>query len=86
MAAGESRDIELALPVMDQRETFVNVSIRKKSRTTYSEANHELGIFQYQAKPNTAHPEIFENNNAIPLSVTENRLDWEIDLKKYGYE
>ncbi|PTB33548.1 beta-galactosidase subunit alpha [Photobacterium phosphoreum] len=82
LAAGESRDIELVLPVMDQRETFVNVSMRKKSRTSYSEANHELGIFQYQAKPNTAYAEHFENNNAMPLTVIENRLDWEIS----GYD
>ena len=54
----------------------------KKSRTAYSEANHELGIFQYQAKPNTAYKEQFENNNAIPLTVIENRLDWEIS----GYD
>ena len=78
LASRDSRDIQLALPELDGRETFINVSVRKNSRTLYSEANHEIGVYQFTLKANTADAPIYRNNNAQPLTVTETPLTWTI--------
>ena len=35
---------QLNLPQLDEREVFVNFTVRKDSRTSYSEANHDIAV------------------------------------------
>ncbi|MCW8327715.1 beta-galactosidase subunit alpha [Photobacterium sp. SDRW27] len=79
---GERRDIQFALPELDEREVFANIAVLKNSRTAYSDANHQLGVFQFSLKPNTAQHPRFVNHNATPLAVVEERLQWIIQ----GYD
>ncbi len=73
--ANSTREIEINLPELDERETFINFRVCKDSRTIYSEANHEIALYQYQLKANTASSPLFINHNAQPLSVNESRLE-----------
>lgn len=72
--ANSRREIEISLPELDERETFINFTVRKNSRTVYSEANHNIAVYQYQLKANTA-SSVLNNHNAQTLSITESRLE-----------
>ncbi|PSW04275.1 beta-galactosidase subunit alpha [Photobacterium rosenbergii] len=74
LAANSSREITIAIPELDQREVFINFTVRKDSRTLYSTANHEIAVYQYLLKESTANQARFVNHNATPLMVEENRL------------
>ncbi|MCQ6453680.1 hypothetical protein NPN23_24735, partial [Vibrio parahaemolyticus] len=56
-------------------EAFVNFTVRKDSRTIYSEANHEIALYQFQLKDNTATLPALVNNNVQPLELEESRLE-----------
>ncbi|EEZ00202.1 beta-D-galactosidase alpha subunit [Vibrio sp. RC586] len=79
LAANSEREIEINLPELDERETFINFTVRKDSRTLYSEANHPVAVYQFALKANTAHYTPFVNHNAQPLVVNENRLEHVIE-------
>lgn len=74
LAANSGREITIAIPELDEREVFINFTIRKDSRTLYSEANHEIAVYQYQLKENTTTESSFVNHNATPLRAEESRL------------
>ncbi|AIU67716.1 beta-galactosidase subunit alpha [Vibrio coralliilyticus] len=76
LAANSEREIDIAIPQLDEREVFINFTVRKDSRTLYSEANHEVAVYQYQLKQSTNVEEIFTNHNATPLHVEESRLNY----------
>ncbi|NVH50788.1 beta-galactosidase subunit alpha [Photobacterium damselae subsp. damselae] len=78
LAANSAREITLALPELDERETFVNFTVRKNSRTLYSAANHDIAVYQFLLKENTATAPVFVNHNATELNVAESRLDYTI--------
>ncbi|HIF9159989.1 TPA: beta-galactosidase subunit alpha [Photobacterium damselae] len=78
LAANSAREITLALPELDERETFVNFTVRKDSRTLYSAANHDIAVYQFLLKENTATAPVFVNHNATELNVAESRLDYTI--------
>ncbi|MCG9703849.1 beta-galactosidase subunit alpha [Photobacterium damselae] len=78
LAANSARKITLALPELDERETFVNFTVRKDSRTLYSAANHDIAVYQFLLKENTATAPVFVNHNATELNVAESRLDYTI--------
>ncbi|HIF9265846.1 TPA: beta-galactosidase subunit alpha [Photobacterium damselae] len=78
LAANSAREISLALPELDERETFVNFTVRKDSRTLYSAANHDIAVYQFLLKENTATAPVFINHNATELNVAESRLDYTI--------
>ncbi|HIF9072645.1 TPA: beta-galactosidase subunit alpha [Photobacterium damselae] len=78
LAANSAREITLALPELDERETFVNFTVRKDSRTLYSVANHDIAVYQFLLKENTATAPVFINHNATELNVVESRLDYTI--------
>lgn len=76
LAANSERDIEIAIPELDQREVFINFTVRKDSRTLYSTANHEIAVYQYPIKANTATTTTYSNANATPLNIEESRLGY----------
>ncbi len=76
LAANSEREIEVTIPTLDEREVFINFTVCKDSRTLYSDANHEIAVYQYQLKENTAAEEVFINHSAIPLQVEERRLEY----------
>ncbi|WP_036819176.1 beta-galactosidase small subunit, partial [Photobacterium sanctipauli] len=78
LAENSSRTVQLALPALDDREVFVNFTVRKDSRTPYSDANHDIAVYQFLLKENTAELATYSNGNATPLAVTESRLDYVI--------
>ncbi|BBC39224.1 beta-galactosidase subunit alpha [Photobacterium damselae subsp. piscicida] len=78
LAANSASEITLALPELDERETFVNFTVRKDSRTLYGAANHDIAVYQFQLKENTATAPVFVNHNATELNVAESRLDYTI--------
>ncbi|PKH07717.1 beta-galactosidase subunit alpha [Moritella sp. Urea-trap-13] len=76
LAENSSRDIEITLPELDGREAFINFTVRKDSRTRYSEANHDIAVYQVQLKEQTQQLPVFTNRNAIALDIVESRLDY----------
>ena len=84
LAANSEREIEIAIPELDEREVFINFTVRKDSRTLYSAANHNIAIYQYQLKENTATEAAFSNHNATPLNVEESRLDYLISGNNFA--
>ncbi|MEH6452081.1 MAG: beta-galactosidase subunit alpha [Psychromonas sp.] len=76
--AGQARDIQVNLAQLDEREVFINITVSKDSRTSYSQANHELGLFQFKVKENSAQLPAFTQENTTLLCVTEERLQWVI--------
>ncbi|MEZ8100141.1 beta-galactosidase subunit alpha [Vibrio bivalvicida] len=84
LAANSEREIEIAIPELDEREVFINFTVRKDSRTLYSAANHDIAIYQYQLKENTATAVAFNNLNATPLNVEESRLDYLISGNNFA--
>ncbi|MCQ9082895.1 beta-galactosidase subunit alpha [Vibrio harveyi] len=79
LAANSAREITINLPELDEREAFINVTVRKDSRTLYSEANHDIASYQFQLKENTASEAEFVNHNAQALVTTESRLEHVIE-------
>ncbi|MGR5066626.1 beta-galactosidase subunit alpha [Photobacterium sp. DNB22_13_2] len=75
LTSNSACEITIAIPELDEREVFINFTVRKDSRTLYSEANHEIAVYQYQLKENTASEAKFTTNNATPLVVEESRLN-----------
>ncbi|WP_394145223.1 beta-galactosidase subunit alpha [Vibrio atypicus] len=84
LAANSEREIEIAIPELDEREAFINFTVRKDSRTLYSEANHDIAIYQYQLKANTAVEAEFVNNNATALNIEESRLAYLIQGNNFA--
>ncbi|WP_019613913.1 beta-galactosidase subunit alpha [Psychromonas ossibalaenae] len=76
LAENSSRDIELQMTQLDDRETFINFTVRKDSRTLYSEVNHDIAVYQVQLKENTQQQPAFTNNNATALEIQETQLDY----------
>jgi len=74
-----SRKIQLTLPELNDCETFINFTVRKNSRTLYSKENHDIAVYQCKLKENTAKRKAFTNNNAIPLILSESRLEHKIE-------
>ncbi|MDW2334749.1 beta-galactosidase subunit alpha, partial [Vibrio sp. 1069] len=56
-------------------EAFVNFTVRKDSRTLYSEANHEIAVYQFQLKNKSATLPALVNHNIQPLLLEESRLE-----------
>lgn len=75
LAANSAREITINLPELDEREAFINFTVRKDSRTLYSEANHDIAVYQFQLKENTASEGEFVSHNAQALVTTESRLE-----------
>ncbi|MFH0262890.1 beta-galactosidase subunit alpha [Vibrio barjaei] len=74
LSANSERQIEINLPQLDDRETFINFTVRKDSRSLYSQANHDIAVYQYRIKENTAQETKFICANTTPLSLEESRL------------
>lgn len=75
LAPNSTRSVSLNLPELDEREAFLTVRISKNSRTRYSEAGHEIAVYQFPLKARTAHAMPFINANATPLLLEEDRLN-----------
>lgn len=65
--------LQCTLPELDARETFLNVTVTKDSRTLYSEAGHHIATYQFPLKARTATAVPFSLQNATPLTLEENR-------------
>lgn len=74
LGPNSARSMPLDLPAPDERETFLTVRISKNSRTRYSEAGHEIAVYQFPLKARTDHATPFINANATPLLLEEDRL------------
>ncbi|KLP56392.1 beta-D-galactosidase [Enterobacter genomosp. O] len=74
LGPNSARSMPLDLPAPDERETFLTVRISKNSRTRYSEAGHEIAVYQFPLKARTDHATPFINANATPLLLEEGRL------------
>ncbi|WP_318445103.1 beta-galactosidase subunit alpha [Photobacterium leiognathi] len=83
LAENSEQMITLAWPELDEREVFVNFTVRKDSRTRYSAANHDIAVYQFELKANTAQLESFVNHNATELAIEETRLDYVV--KGYNF-
>ncbi|MHA2705383.1 beta-galactosidase subunit alpha [Vibrio owensii] len=79
LAANSAREITINLPELDEREAFINFTVRKDSRTLYSETNHDIAVYQFQLKENTASEAEFVSHNAQALVTTESRLEHVIE-------
>jgi evolved beta-galactosidase subunit alpha len=78
LPANSAREVQLELPELDEREAFINFSVRKNTRTLYSPANHEIAVYQFLLKENTAQPETVSSHNTQPLQLAEERLAYRI--------
>ncbi|MGF1690199.1 beta-galactosidase subunit alpha [Photobacterium kagoshimensis] len=78
LAANSERDIHITLPELDEREVFVNFTVHKDTRTLYSEANHDIAVYQYPVKENTAQLPAYTCLNATELEIKESRLNYTI--------
>ncbi len=74
VAPGATTELQLELPSLDGRETFVQLRVIKASATRYSAAEHELGQYQFQLKVSTRQLQPFANPNATPLHIADERL------------
>ena len=74
IAPGAITELQLELPTLDGRETFVQLRVIKATATRYSAAEHELGQYQFQLKASTRQLQPFANPNATPLQVADERL------------
>ncbi|HDS9457439.1 TPA: beta-galactosidase subunit alpha [Enterobacter asburiae] len=74
LGPNSARSMPLDLPAPDEREMFLTVRISKNSRTRYSEAGHEIAVYQFPLKARTDHATPFINANATPLLLEEDRL------------
>lgn len=84
LSANSAREINIAIPELDEREAFINFTVRKDTRTLYSAANHEIAVYQYQLKESTAIEPSFINQNATPLNVEETRLNYLISGNNFA--
>ncbi|MDC5810205.1 beta-galactosidase subunit alpha [Vibrio europaeus] len=84
LSANSAREINIAIPELDEREVFINFTVRKDTRTLYSAANHEIAVYQYQLKESTAIEPSFINQNATPLIVEESRLNYLISGNNFA--
>ena len=74
VAPGATTELQLELPSLDGRETFVQLRVIKASATRYSAAEHELGQYQFQLKASTRQLQPFANPNATALQIADERL------------
>jgi len=74
LAPNSARSMRLDVPEPDERETFLTVRVTKNSCTRYSEAGHEIAVYQFLLNARTAHATPFINANATPLLLEEDRL------------
>ncbi|KUQ82060.1 MULTISPECIES: beta-galactosidase subunit alpha [Enterobacter cloacae complex] len=74
LGPNSARSMPLDLPTPDEREAFLTVRISKNSRTRYSEAGHEIAVYQFPLKARTDQATPFINVNATPLLLEEDRL------------
>ncbi|WP_152081796.1 beta-galactosidase subunit alpha [Enterobacter oligotrophicus] len=74
LAPYSTRTVALSLPALDEREAFLTVRICRNSRTLYSEAGHEIAVYQFPLKARTARVTPYCNANATPLSLDDDRL------------
>jgi evolved beta-galactosidase subunit alpha len=74
VAPGATTDLQLELPSLDARETFVQLRVIKATATRYSAAEHELGQYQFQLKASTRQLRPFANPNATALQIADERL------------
>lgn len=65
--------LQCALPELDAREAFLNVTVTKDSRTSYSEAGHHIATYQFPLKARTAAAVPFSLQNANPLTLEDSR-------------
>lgn len=65
--------LQCALPELDAREAFLNVSVTKDSRTLYSEAGHHIATYQFPLKARTAATVPFSLQNSPPLTLEDSR-------------
>ncbi len=65
--------LQCALPELDAREAFLNVTVTKDSRTLYSEAGHHIATYQFPLKARTAAAVPFSQQNATPLTLEDSR-------------
>ncbi|WP_038879027.1 beta-galactosidase subunit alpha [Vibrio jasicida] len=79
LAANSAREITINLPELDEREAFINFTVRKDSRTLYSEANHDIAVYQFQLKENTTSEAEFVSHNTQALATSESRLEHVIE-------
>lgn len=63
---------------LDEREAFINFTIRKDSRTRYSEPNHPVAVYQFPLKASTAPRKTLCQPAQTELQVTHNHLTVEI--------
>ena len=54
IAPGATTELQLELPSLDGRETFVQLRVIKATATRYSAAEHELGQYQFRLKSRLA--------------------------------
>ncbi|MCW8344788.1 beta-galactosidase subunit alpha [Vibrio sp. ZSDZ65] len=78
LAANSERQIEIALPPLDSREIFITFTVRKDSRTSYSEAHHVIAHYQFKLKDSTEELPAFTSNNATALNVEQSQLAYRI--------
>lgn len=65
--------LQCELPELDAREAFLNVTVTKDSRTSYSEAGHHIATYQFPLKTRTAAAVPFSLQNANPLTLEDSR-------------
>ncbi|HCT5823049.1 TPA: beta-galactosidase subunit alpha [Citrobacter sedlakii] len=66
--------LRCTLPELDARETFLNVTVTKDSRTLYSEAGHPVARYQFPLKDSTAELAPFNQPQACPLVLESDRM------------
>ncbi|MFW0764479.1 beta-galactosidase subunit alpha [Trabulsiella odontotermitis] len=75
LAPNSGRTITFTLPALDEREAFVNIRVTRDSRTRYSEAGHEIAIYQFPLKARTACNAPWVHPAATPLKLDDQRLE-----------
>ncbi|EJF31778.1 MULTISPECIES: beta-galactosidase subunit alpha [Enterobacteriaceae] len=78
LAANSGRDVAITLPALDERETFVNITVTKDCRTLYSEANHPIAVYQFPLKASTLAKVPHCNTSATPLQIVDDRLSYRV--------
>ena len=67
IAPGATTELQLELPSLDGRETFVQLRVIKATATRYSAAEHELGQYQFRLKESTRQLQPLANPNATSV-------------------
>ncbi|MBD1557509.1 beta-galactosidase subunit alpha [Vibrio sp. S9_S30] len=82
LPANSERQITLDLSfdsltsVIGDREAFINISIVKDTPTAYSQANHEVAVYQFQLCENEAKQTTFTRSHSSELQLIESRLNY----------